>query len=55
MRNVVCWLEICVDGSTQWEMVDPLNGECIEYFHNKLDAELYAVQHDINITEWIED
>ena len=53
MTNAICWLEICLDGSTQWEMVSD-EGKCIEYFHNKLDAEIYARQHDINITEWIE-
>ena len=36
-------------------MVDQLNGKCIECFRSKLDAELYARQHGINITEWIED
>ena len=52
--NAVCWLEIFPDGSTQWEMVSD-EGKCIEYFRSKLDAELYAGQHNINITEWIED
>ena len=55
MRNAVCWFEICADGSTQWEMVDPEAGICIEYFSNKDAAIEYASANDINITEWIED
>ena len=52
MRKVVCWFEICTDGSTQWEMVDPEAAECIEYFRTKEDAEAYAKEHDLEITDW---
>jgi hypothetical protein len=55
MRSVVCWFEICIDGSTQWEMVDPVNAECIEYFHTKEEAQEYAAKNNIIIAEWIKD
>ena len=50
--EVICWFEICVDGSTQWEMVNPANGTCIEYFHTKEEAQAYADSHNLEIVEW---
>jgi hypothetical protein len=51
-RKVVCWFELCTDGSTQWEMVDPEAAECIEYFRTKEEAIAYANEHDLEITDW---
>ena len=50
--EVVCWYEICGDGSTQWEMVYPSTGKCIEYFHTKEDAIAYAKEHGLEIVDW---
>lgn len=50
--KVVCWFEVCADGSTQWEMVDPAKCECIEYFHTKEEAQAYADSHGLEIVEW---
>ena len=50
--KVVCWFEVCSDGSTQWEMVDPAKSECIEYFRTKEEARAYADSHGLEIVEW---
>ena len=54
MKNAVCWFEICVDGSIQWEMVSD-EGKCFGYFPSRDAAIEYATENGINITEWIED
>ena len=51
-RKVICWFEVCADGSTQWEMVDPEKSECIEYFRTKEEAQAYADANGLEIAEW---
>lgn len=50
--EVICLYEICVDGSTQWEMVNPEKSECIEYFPSKEDAQAFADANGYKIVEW---
>lgn len=55
MRKVICLLEIDSNGKEMWEMVYPKAGACIEYFYTKEDAEKYAKDNNLEITEWVTD
>lgn len=50
--KVVCWYEICGDGSSQWEMVAADGTGCIEYFRTKDAAITYAKEHGLEIVDW---
>jgi hypothetical protein len=50
--KVVCWYEICGDGSSQWEMVEADGTKCIEYFRTKDAAIAYAKENGLEIIGW---
>ena len=52
-NEVVMWYMLMPDESTQYEMVCPYTGKCVEYFLRKDDAIEYAKNHNLVIAEWL--
>jgi len=54
--EVVVWVEICADGSKQFELVCPdSGGKCLDYFHTEDEVRDYCKSHGYVIVEWMRD